>query len=427
VTIAAGAGNDALTITDAGGVNNNVSGGAGNDTITFTQNLSNADTVAGGDGTDTFTIGLAALALTTDAGDIKNVETINVTTTGATSLTFDAADITTATSITVTNAVENVTIATATTEASAMTVSISALAAKAYSVTTGAANDSVTVTLVDDNGLVAGDSVIMGGGTDTLTVALNGKAYVVTYAGNGSTTFTGVENIVLTGAAKAANNTDIKITLDKDGGTTGTTNVNASAVTVGGATIEMGDTTAALTLTGSAQADVFTRTTAASNASITTGAGADLFNSLSDSGTAILTVTDFTSCTDVWDFDGTTAVTTAAVATTAATITSAGAGAGTNAYILTGATFQINGALTETGNGGAVEMAILAAATKGAADTEEAYYILDNGTSTGIYRAVFANLANAADAIDESAELAVTLVGVLTNVVADTLSTTSFS
>jgi trimeric autotransporter adhesin len=433
-SVTTGSGNDSVTATALVGANDaalTAATGAGNDLITVTASTTapNGDDFAidGGDGTDTFTIGLTALALTTDAGDIKNVETINVTTTGATSLTFDAADITSATTITVTNAVEDVTIATATTEASAMTVNFSALAAKAYSITTGSGNDNVTVTMVGDNGLVAGDTIIMGAGTDTLTVALNGKAYVVTYAGGGSTTFTGVENIVLTGAAKAANNTDISITLDKDGGTTGTTSVNASAVTVGGATIAMGDTTAALTLTGSAQADVFTRTAAGSNAAITTGGGADLFNSLSDSATAVLTVADFTSGTDVWDFDGTTAVTTAAVATTGATITSATAAAGTNAYILTGATFQINGALTETGNGGAVEMAIIAAGVKGVADTEESYFVLDNGTSTGIYRAVFANAANAADVIDAADELAVTLVGVLTNVVADTLATASFS
>jgi hypothetical protein len=433
-SVTTGSGNDSVTATAVVGNNNGAltaTTGAGNDLITVTASTTapNGDdfVIDAGEGTDTFTIGLAALALTTDAGDIKNVEVINVTTTGATSLTFDGADITSATNITVTNAVENVTIATATDEASAITASISALAAKAYSVTTGAGNDSVTVTLVDDNGLVAGDTIIMGAGTDTQTIALNGKAYVVTYAGAGSATFTGVENIVLTGAAKAANNTDISITLDKDGGTTVTTSVNASAVTVGGATISTGDTTAALTLTGSAQADVFTRGAAGGLATITTGAGADLFNSLSDSATAVLTVTDFTSATDVWDFDAGTAVTTAALATTNQTLTSAAAAEATNAYILTTAAFQINGALTETGNGGAVEMAIIAAGTKGVANDQEVYFVLDNGTSTGIYRAVFANAANATDVIDEAAELAVTLVGVLTNVVADTLATASFT
>ncbi len=119
-------------------------------------------------------------------------------------------------------------------------------------------------------------------------------------------------------------------------------------------------------------------------------------------------------------------LTTAAISTTGATLTSATAGAATNAYILTGSAFQINGALTEVGDGGAVEMAIIAAGVKGVVDSREVYMILDNGTSTGIYRVVFANISGLTDVVDEAAEFSVTLVGQLTGVVADNLSVASF-
>jgi Ca2+-binding RTX toxin-like protein len=429
-SVTTGSGADTLTVTATGqDAVLTASTGGGNDTIALTQSgtgLNGNDLqVDGGAGSDTLTIALASLAFTSDGGDIKNIETISTSGSGAISLTFDGADITSDTTITLADNGENVTIATDTSEASKITASLFATNAKAYSVTTGAADDAVSITLADDDGLVLTDTVAMGAGTDTLTIALNGKALGLQMGADGTISYTGIENLVLTGAAKTATTSTV-ITLDKDEG--GITSVNASAVT-NGVTIRLGDTTAATTLVGGAGNDIFTRGADAQASSITTGGGVDTINSRSDTATAVVTVSDFNSLSsggDVWDFDGSTDVTAAAISTTGATLTSATAGAATNAYILTGSAFQINGALTETGNGGAVEMAIIAAGVKGVVTGEEVYMILDNGTSTGIYRVVFANISGLTDVVDEAAEFSVTLVGQLTGVVADNLSVASF-
>jgi hypothetical protein len=131
-------------------------------------------------------------------------------------------------------------------------------------------------------------------------------------------------------------------------------------------------------------------------------------------------VTDFAPGIDVLDLDAGTAVTeTVVTATTGTAVVSATAGAATNAYILRGAAFQITGALDQTGNGGAVENAIIAANLRGVADGEELYVLIDNGTSTGVYRVTFASIANGDDVVNSADELSVVLVAVLDGVNTD--------
>jgi Ca2+-binding RTX toxin-like protein len=80
---------------------------------------------------------------------------------------------------------------------------------------------------------------------------------------------------------------------------------------------------------------------------------------------------------------------------------------------------QISGALTATGDAGAVEAAVIAAGitvTGANAADDFFYFVADNGTATGIYRAtaLAAAINNAADeGLDAAAEVAVTLVATL--------------
>jgi len=79
-TVTGGSGNDAITASNAGAVNDSISGGAGNDTITFAGNLATTDTVDGGDGTDTLglTTALATAYTAPSTATITNFETLSV-------------------------------------------------------------------------------------------------------------------------------------------------------------------------------------------------------------------------------------------------------------------------------------------------------------------------------------------------------------
>jgi Ca2+-binding RTX toxin-like protein len=88
---------------------------------------------------------------------------------------------------------------------------------------------------------------------------------------------------------------------------------------------------------------------------------------------------------------------------------------------LTGAAYQISGALTQTGDAGAVEAAIIAAdLVTPAGDASNIYVVLDNGTDTGIYRMAYDEVAaNGANAgvISAAAEITgLALIGVLSGV-----------
>jgi hypothetical protein len=106
------------------------------------------------------------------------------------------------------------------------------------------------------------------------------------------------------------------------------------------------------------------------------------------------------------------------VALAGASFTEGAAGSATENVILSGSSFQISGALTQTGNAGEVEAKIIAAALTLAAQTATrvGYVTMDNGTDTGIYRVTLAATAGTAGVIDNAADFSVTLVGVLLGV-----------
>jgi hypothetical protein len=144
--------------------------------------------------------------------------------------------------------------------------------------------------------------------------------------------------------------------------------------------------------------------------------------------TATTTVSGFTSGDDVFNVitaaDGATDVTFNLVSTTGFTASSAATDA-SQGIVLVGSSFQISGALTQTGDAGAVEAAIVAAGLVGINttndDDEFLMFAIDNGTDTGIYRvqvaAGGADVAfNAADDMDN-----ITLVGILEGVTTDGL------
>jgi len=124
-------------------------------------------------------------------------------------------------------------------------------------------------------------------------------------------------------------------------------------------------------------------------------------------------MTDFAAGTggDIWDFDSGTSVTTAAVAASSVTVIDGAAGAATNAYILQNAAAQIDGLLTETANGGAVEIAILAANLTTTVGTPggQFYTVMDNGSDTGIYRVTISTTG--AGQITNYGEIEAVLVG----------------
>ena len=106
------------------------------------------------------------------------------------------------------------------------------------------------------------------------------------------------------------------------------------------------------------------------------------------------------------------------IVTTGAAATQGAAGAFTDLLVLSGASTQVSGSLTQTGNAGEVEAKIIAAAITLAAQTatQGFYAVLDNGTDTGIYQVTLNATAGTAGVIDNAGDLSVVLVGVLLGV-----------
>ena len=121
---------------------------------------------------------------------------------------------------------------------------------------------------------------------------------------------------------------------------------------------------------------------------------------------------------DVLDLSGTGDAVTALVG-----ITSAGASVGGEVTVvanitgltgLAGSTMQISGLLNATTAGGAVATAIIAGATLGYVNDSFAYFALDNGIDTGIYRVKSGTVTGAVDTTAEIASIA--LIAVLVGV-----------
>jgi hypothetical protein len=88
------------------------------------------------------------------------------------------------------------------------------------------------------------------------------------------------------------------------------------------------------------------------------------------------------------------------------------------AVVLSGASTQISGQLSQTGNAGAVEAAILAAGITTGTYSAGAigYVVLDNGVDTGVYRLAATANTSVANALDQAADFTVQLVAVLVGV-----------
>jgi Ca2+-binding RTX toxin-like protein len=241
VTIAAGAGNDALTITDAGGVNNSVVGGAGNDTVTFTQNLSNADTVAGGDGTDTL-VGVSA-----------DLVGLTVPTT-ATITGFEQ--------ITVSNALGG-NLTTANVQAGIQVVTLAAALAADRTITMEAGSRTVTQTATQAAVLTVNDTG--SATTDTLTLNIDSAVGAVDVLSN-AVVVGGFEtvNIVTTTTAAATQQLD-NITVTPD-------SISAAVINFSGNnTVTTGVITATNAASGTVNASGLTGTATFTNAGATVG------------------------------------------------------------------------------------------------------------------------------------------------------------
>ncbi len=250
------------------------------------------------------------------------------------------------------------------------------------------------------------------GGSETINVATGAH----TLASVAASTTLGEAATTVTYAVAAG----ASLSVAGDAGAAGT-GAAANAVFTGAGTLV---TTAALTLTGAT--DTIANVTFSGAVAVTddgvvarTYSGDAAVNTLNYAeGGAAFTFANF-GATDVLNLDGLGALTAVpAVVTAGATIVSSVAGSAKSIAILSGATFQINGALNQVGDAGEVEAKIIAAGLLDAGQVagEFFYVALDNGTSTGIYRVTEAATAGTAGVLDVAADFSVTLVGTLQGV-----------
>jgi len=215
------------------------------------------------------------------------------------------------------------------------------------------------------------------------------------------------------------------------------TNANLDVIKLGGittaTTVSYGDSTSTTILAGSATETALRAGPKTDLTAVTTNASITLStDSGNATGTTVLVVDGFTAGAgtgfDVIDLGGT-IVAQPGIATTGAAATQGAAGSFTDLLVLTAATSQISGSLTQDGNAQDVEAKIIAAGITLASQTatQGFYAVLDNGTDTGIYRVTLAATAGTAGIIDNVADFSVQLVGVLNGISdAGTLAAANF-
>jgi len=165
VTVLGGAGNDVISITDAGGADNSVLGGDGNDVITFSQNLTNSDTVSGGNG--------IADTLVADSSSFVNFLNLAGRITGFERITVSNALQNTLTTANIQTGIERVNLQSIVTQAvvfenGAKTISFSgASAAGSQTLTVSDTGNAITDSLIILNSSAAADSF---SGADALTI-----------------------------------------------------------------------------------------------------------------------------------------------------------------------------------------------------------------------------------------------------------------
>ena len=259
---------------------------------------------------------------------------------------------------------------------------------------------------------------------------------VITFAGANNTLTTNATNLGrITGTVAAAGAGDTLV-ITADATVDATKFAAFEVITASGTDVDITDSGVAVarTINGDAGANVITLTIPTAAKTVALGTGGNDTVTMASAGTnqVAVTVTGFqagaTSTAVGGDIinlfaagDGTTAVavtTTAGIVATGATVVSAATNATTN-YVLSGAAFQVTGALTQTGDAGAVEAAIIAAGLRQATVTNGQFVLvtLDNGTDTGIYRVTTnTDVGGTATVMDLAGDLSVILVATLVGV-----------
>jgi Ca2+-binding RTX toxin-like protein len=271
---------------------------------------------------------------------------------------------------------------------------------------------------------------------DLVGDTLSSDIDVVTFSTGANTLRIDSTNLAkVVGTVAAAGTTDtLVLTTDS---TVADTTMNAFEVlTASGTAVDITDSGVAVarTINGDSGANIITLTipTAAKSVALATGGLDTVTMAVGGTNQVAVTVSGFqagaTSTAvggDIIDLfaaaNGTTATnvtTTTGILTTGATYAAVATNA-TNNYVLSGAAFQVSGALTQVGDAGAVEAAIIAAGLRTGTVNDGRFILvtLDNGTDTGIYRVTTnTDVGGVATTIDQAGDLSVILVATLVGV-----------
>jgi len=398
-------------------------GGAGADTFNIT-NVAVYDNDAvkaafvGGVGTDSlvFANGLTVAVDFSDTSDItvSGIETLNIGTVGAASTAnLTGTSFTTVTGNTTTG---SITLTTDIASFDQITTLTNTAGTQVFDITfSDAGSIDLRSTVVDMSGGA--------GNVDVITLAAGANTVTIDSTGIGD----------IAGIMVAAGSDDTMIVTDTSTVTDNTFNA-IDIVTIGGTTaIDVTDAAldVARTLNGNSANNTVVLTggiSAIKTVDISQG-GTDTVSVAMDSA-SYATITGFTPGTggDVLNLvnadDSAVDVSMSApIATTGYTATTVATDAD-NGVVLAATATQISGALTATGDAGAVEAAIIAAGLIGInSNTDDDKYLvvaLDNGTDTGVYR-VQVNAGADTDFTDADDMDNVTLIAVLEGVTADQL------
>lgn len=256
-TVDAGNGNDTLTMTTAGAIS--VTGGAGTDSIDLGATLGTTDTVVGGDGNDTLTISAVTTA-TTGGARVSEFETLTLSgdlTQTMASFTnnpgFTRVNIAgTAPTASVTNALAAV----ATVGAAAATTAIT------FSRLTDTTADSLTLSLGDN----VTQTAITASGEETITLSNAATAASANSATVTTLSAAALKTLNITGLGGMAVTNAIT-------GATGLTTVVDSHTGTGNLSLNLSNSTGALTFTGGSATGTTTLTLGTGGSTVTVGLG----------------------------------------------------------------------------------------------------------------------------------------------------------
>ena len=411
-------------------------GGTANDTfnVTPTGDVNNDDLqLNGGGGADILNL-LGSKKITSNGGDISLIETVNVgASIGEFKWTTADGDMTSGVNQTLHFASafnDKITLDATSSNDANWSIDYTAVG-KDVVIKTDAGNDVVDITLGATNGINDNKDVNLDGGNDQIIVHLNGFNDNFTPTGKFGT---GVETFTFDGTA-ATNTSGLKLTLS-DGAQDVLNTIDFHGVT-NGVTLDTNDfNNTALTVRGSLGNDVLSfkkvTTDAFSQTVNLTDGGVDTVQVSQGTGAVgadkFVTISGFTAGAggDIFDImkadNGAATVTMTAGVIAPGAILNLAATNATAGLMLAGngiAPGEINskifGAVTDTSDGGAVELAVINSQiiTNGTAN-QLGIVALDNGTSTGIYQ-LTSNVATGTQ-LTLASQFTVKLIGVLDNV-----------